>query len=152
MFFFFWNSIAFSMIQCMLAIWSLVPLPFLNPALTSKFLIHILLKPSLENFKHYFASVWDKCNYAVNWMFFVIAFLWDWNENYLFQFCGYAYFSKFAGIIECNSFTTSDFRTWNSSPGIPSPPLALFVVMLSKAHLTSDSRMPGSRWMFTPSF
>ena len=31
---FFWNSLAFSMIQWMLAIWSLVPLPFLNPAWT----------------------------------------------------------------------------------------------------------------------
>ena len=33
--FFFWNSLAFSMIQWMLAIWSLVPLPFLDPACTS---------------------------------------------------------------------------------------------------------------------
>ena len=32
---FFWNAFAFSMIQWMLAIWSLVPLPFLNPAWTS---------------------------------------------------------------------------------------------------------------------
>ena len=24
-----------------------------------KFLIHILLKPGLDNFEHYFASVWD---------------------------------------------------------------------------------------------
>ena len=31
----FWNSLAFSMIQQMLAIWSLVPLPFLKPAWTS---------------------------------------------------------------------------------------------------------------------
>ena len=31
----FWNSLAFSMIQWMLAIWSLVPLPFLKPAWTS---------------------------------------------------------------------------------------------------------------------
>ena len=30
----FWNSLAFSMIQQMLAIWSLVPLPFLNPTWT----------------------------------------------------------------------------------------------------------------------
>ena len=43
------------------------------------------------------------------------------------------------------------FRIWNSSTGIPSPPLALFVVMLSKAHLTSHSRMSGSRWVITPS-
>ena len=32
---FFWNSFAFSMIQNMMAIWSLVPLTFLNPACTS---------------------------------------------------------------------------------------------------------------------
>ena len=32
---FFWNSLAFSMIQQILAIWSLVPLPFLKPAWTS---------------------------------------------------------------------------------------------------------------------
>ena len=32
---FFWNSLAFSMIQQMLAMWSLVPLPFLKPAWTS---------------------------------------------------------------------------------------------------------------------
>ena len=32
---FFWNSLAFSMIQWMFVIWSLVPLPFLNPAWTS---------------------------------------------------------------------------------------------------------------------
>ena len=31
----FWNSLAFLMIQQMLAIWSLVPLPFLKPAWTS---------------------------------------------------------------------------------------------------------------------
>ena len=30
------------------------------------------------------------------------------------------------------------------------PPLALFVVMLSKAHLTSHSKMSGSRWVITP--
>ena len=40
--------------------------------------------------------------------------------------------------------------TWNSSTGILSPPLALFVVMLPKAHLTSHSRMSGSGWVITP--
>ena len=42
-----------------------------------KFTIHILLKPGLENFEHYFASVWDECSCAVVWAFFGIAFLWD---------------------------------------------------------------------------
>ena len=48
---------------------------------TWKFTVHILLKPGLENFDHYFASMWDVCNYVVVWTFFGIAFLWDWNEN-----------------------------------------------------------------------
>ena len=30
-----------------------------------KFTVHILLKPGLENFEHYFTSVWDDCNWAV---------------------------------------------------------------------------------------
>ena len=46
--------------------------------------VHVLLKPGLENFEHYFASVWDECNCAVVWAFFGIAFLWDWNENWPF--------------------------------------------------------------------
>ena len=33
------------------------------------------------------------------WKFFGIAFLWDWNENLLFQSCTTAEFSKFAGIF-----------------------------------------------------
>ena len=46
-----------------------------------KFLVHLLLKPSLENFEHYFASVWNECNCEEVWTFFGTAFLWDWNEN-----------------------------------------------------------------------
>ena len=30
-----------------------------------KFMVHILLKPGLENFERYFASVWDECNWCV---------------------------------------------------------------------------------------
>ena len=39
-----------------------------------KFTVHILLKPGLENFEHYFTSVWDECNCAAVWAFFGIAF------------------------------------------------------------------------------
>ena len=49
-----------------------------------KFTVHILLKPGLENFEHYFTSVWDECNCVVVWAFFGIAFLWDRNENWPF--------------------------------------------------------------------
>ena len=40
-----------------------------------KFSVHILLKPGLENFELFFASMWDWYNYAVVWTFFGIAFL-----------------------------------------------------------------------------
>ena len=40
-----------------------------------KFTIHILLKPGLENFEHYFASMRDEYNCAVVRTFFCIAFL-----------------------------------------------------------------------------
>ena len=46
--------------------------------------VHVLLKPGLENFEHYFTSVWDECNCVVVWAFFGIASLWDWNENWPF--------------------------------------------------------------------
>ena len=36
-------------------------------------MVHILLKPGLENFKHYFTSMWDECNCVVVWAFFGIA-------------------------------------------------------------------------------
>ena len=45
-----------------------------------KFTVHVLLKTVLENFVHYFSSVWDECNCVAVWAFFGIAFLWDWNE------------------------------------------------------------------------
>ena len=43
-----------------------------------KVTVRILLKPGVENFEHYFTSMWDECNCAVVWAFFGIAFLWDW--------------------------------------------------------------------------
>ena len=35
-----------------------------------KFTVHLLLKPGLENFEHYFASMWDEYNFAIaSWLF-----------------------------------------------------------------------------------
>ena len=48
------------------------------------FTVNVLLKPGLENFEHYFTSVWGECNRVLVGAFFGIAFLWDWNENWLF--------------------------------------------------------------------
>ena len=101
-----------------------------------KFMVHVLLKPSLENFEHYFTSMWDECNCAVVWAFFGIGMKTD-----LFQSCGHYWVFQICWHIERSTFTASSFRIWNSSTGIPSPPLALFVVMLSKTLLTSHSRI-----------
>ena len=68
----------------------------------------------------------------------------------LFQSCGHCWVFQICWHTECNTFTASSFRVWNSSTGILSPPLALFVVMLPEVHLTSHSRMSGSRWLITP--
>ena len=141
-----------------------------------KLTVHILLKPGLENFEHYFTSLWNECNCVVVWEFFGIAFLWDWNEisfhgnfnslefnsnfqiefqnsihwKWNFQSCGHCWVFQISWHIECSTVTASSFRIWNSSTGNPSPPLAFFILMLPKAHLTSHSRMSGSRWVITP--
>ena len=70
----------------------------------------------------------------------------------LFQSCGHCWILQICWHIECSTFTASSFRIENSSTEILSPPLALFVVMLSKAHLTSHSRMSGSRRVITASW
>ena len=73
------------MIQRMLANWSLVPLPFLNPTCTSgssQFMYCWSLIWRILSIT--FVSVWDECNCVVVWTFFGIAFLWDWNENWPF--------------------------------------------------------------------
>ena len=112
---------------------------------TWKFMVHILLKPSLENFEHFFSCMWNEHNCAVVWTFFGIVFLWDYNEHWPFLSCDHCWVFQICWHSKCSTLTTSSFRIWNRSAGIPSLPLALFIVMLPKAHLTSHSRMSSSR-------
>ena len=54
---YFWNSLAFLMIQQMLNLIA-GSSAFSKSSLNIwKFMVHILLKPGLENFEHYFASM-----------------------------------------------------------------------------------------------
>ena len=126
------------MIQRMLAIWSLVPLPLLKPAWTSENLW----------FTYCWSLAWRTlsitllaCEMSIVWAFFGIAFIWDWNENWPFPVLWPLLSFPDLLAYYWSTFTASSFRIWNSLTGIPSPPLALFVVMLSKAHLTSHFRM-----------
>ena len=92
-----------------------------------KFKVHMPLKPGLENFEHYFAIVWDECNCAVVWAFLGIAFLWVGMKTDILQSCGHCWVFQIYWHIEWSTFTASFFRIWNSSAGIQSPPLALFL-------------------------
>ena len=105
-----------------------------------KFMVHVLLKPGLENFEHYVARVWDECNCAVVWAFFGTAFFGNGMTNDLLQSCSLCWILQICWHIECSTFMASSVRIWNSSTGIPSPPLVLFVEMLPKAHWL---RIPG---------
>ena len=130
------------MIQQILAIWSLVPLPFLNPAWTS----------GISKFTYYWSLAWRilsitllACEIrAIVWSFehfLALPFFKIGMKPDLFQSCGHCWVFQICWYIECSTFTASSFRIWNSSTGSPSSPLALFLVMLLKANLASHSRM-----------
>ena len=126
---------------------SLVPLPFLKPAWTSRsswFMYRWSLAwriLSITLLACEMSTIVRSFEHSLALPFFGIGMKTD-----LFQSCGHCWVFQIYWHIECSTFTSSSFRIWNSSTGIPSPPLSLFVVMLSKAHLTSHSRMSGSRW------
>ena len=109
-----------------------------------KFLVHILLKLSLKD--------WALPCWHVKWvqLYSNVKILWHWPSlewKLIFSSpVATTEFSRFDGILS----TASSFRIWNTSTGISSPPLALFIVMLPKAHLTSHSRKSGSSWVITP--
>ena len=109
------------MIHWMLAIWSS---SFLKHSFYIwKFSVHVLLKPSLENFEHYFASVWNKCNCAVVWTFLALPVFGIGMKTDLFH-CGHCWDFQICWHTEY-TLTASPFRISNSSTGILSPPLAL---------------------------
>ena len=82
---FFFNYLALSMIPCMLDNLISDSSFFSKSTLNIwEFLVHILLKSSLEDFEVDLASMWNEWNWVVVWTFFGIAFLWDWNENWHF--------------------------------------------------------------------
>ena len=119
-----------------------VPLPFLNPSGTSgnsqfmycwslawRILSITLLACEMS------AIVWE-FEHSLALPFFGIGMKTD-----HFQSCGHCWVFQICWLIDCSTSTASHFRIWNSSTGIPSPPLALFVVMLPKAYLTLHSRI-----------
>ena len=74
-------KLSFSMIEQMLAIWSPVLLPFLNPAWTARISQFTYCWNLAWRILSITLLAWDECNCVIVWTFFGIAFLWDWNEN-----------------------------------------------------------------------
>ena len=65
-----------------------------------KFSFRVLLKPGLENFEHYFASIWDECNNCVVvWILWHCLFLGlEWKLTFSSPVSTVKFF-KFAGIL-----------------------------------------------------
>ena len=148
---FFWNLLVFSLIQQRLAIWSLVLPPFINPVWTSVsswFMYCWNLAWRILNITLLaceMSAVVRQFEHSLALPFFEIGIKTD-----LFQSCGHCWVFQICWHIECSSLTASSFRIWKRSAGIPSPPIALFIVMPPKAHLTLQSRMSGSMCVITP--
>ena len=113
-----------------------------------KFSVHLLLKPSWKDFEHSLFSMWNECSCMLIRTFFDILI--GMNTD-LFQSGPLLSFPNLLAYW-LQHFHSIIFQDLKYLSGIPSPPLALFLVMLSKAHLTSISRMSGSRWVIIPSW
>ena len=97
---FFWNSLAFSIDPMDVGNLISGSSAFSKTSLNIwKFTVHILLKPGLENFEHYFTSVRDGCKCAVVGAFFGIAFFGIGMKTDISSPVATAGFSKFPGIL-----------------------------------------------------
>ena len=97
-----------------------------------KFSVQVLLNPGLEMLNITLlacemSTIVQSYEHSLALPFFVIEMKTD-----LFQFCGHCWVFQICWQIEFSTLTASSFRIWDSSTGIQSPPLALFVVMLPK--------------------
>ena len=138
------------MIQCMLVIWYVVPLPFQNPVSTSGISWFMSCWSLAWRIMSIALLAWNEWNCKVVSTFFDIALLWDWNESWLFPVLWPLLRFPKLWHIECSTLKASSLRILNSSAGI-SLLLPFSVVMLPKAHLTWHSRMSDHtiRWVTT---
>ena len=117
---------------------------------TRFFSFHCLLLWQSQGILSQTLHLQNECNCVVIWTFLALPFFGTGMKTDLFQSCGHCWDFQICWHIECSTFTASSFRIWNSSAGMPPSPLALFIAILPKAHLTSHFRMSGSEWVTTP--
>ena len=97
----------------------------------------------------------EKCLFSSLAHFLTGSFIFlELMKTYLFQFCGHCWVFQICWHIECSPLTASFFSIWNSSAGIPSPPLALFIAMLLQSWLLIPFSVSQLllRWTFHPVF
>ena len=92
-----------------------------------KFLVHVLLKPSLENFEHYFASMWNKCNCtAMGTQRYYLSLGLEWKLTFSSPVAT-AEFSKFVAILSAALSQHHRMELpFQFIAGIPSSPLVGF--------------------------
>ena len=115
-----------------------------------KFLVRVLLKPSFENFEHCFASMWDECDYVVVWTFFGLAFFGIGMKTDLYQFCSHCWVFHICWLAALSQQHLLGFEIAHLK--FHHLHQLYLSLMLPKAHLTSHSKMSGSRWVVTPSW
>ena len=110
-----------------------------------KFTVHILSKTGLLA-----CEMMQLCSsLSILWCCFTLGLEWKLTFS---SPVATAEFSKFAGILSAALSQHHLLGLETSSTGILSPALSLFIEMLPKDHLTSHSRMSGSRWVIMPSW
>ena len=131
------------MIQQMLTISSLVLLPFLNTACTSgSSWFTYCWSLTGKDFEHYFASTHTHTHTHTHKLCSSLNIVWHCpslglNDNWPFPVLWLLLTFQNLLTYWVHHFHRITFRICNSSAGIPSSPLALFVAMFSKAHLSS---------------
>ena len=91
------------------------------------FMVHIPLKPAWR----ILSITLQECEMsAIVWQFehsLALPFFAIGMKTDIFQPCGHWWVFQICWHIEYSTFIASSLRIWNSSTGIPSPPLALFM-------------------------
>ena len=104
-------------------------------------MVHTLLKPGLENFKHHFASVWDECNCAVEscriveclnilWHCLCLWLEWKLTFSSLSFLVKISPFSKRLSLITEYKYSHSLRPDFNSSLNLSLSVLCLFLFCL----------------------
>ena len=124
----------------MLAILSLVLLPFLKPAWTSESSWFALCWSLACKVLSVTLPAWEM-SMTVRWLAcsLVLPFLGTGMRIDLFQFCGHCWIFQICWHNECKILMALSFRDLNSSAGVSLHSLALLTKVLLKAHLTSHS-------------